>query len=112
MEILFFLLVFFLAIWVTSATLNGAISALCAEEVPALIQFIKVIKEDDYELSFHAVCDIDSFGSVQRSVRLSLRVGLFLFPAIEPGNFCSVHMETHREIARSPLILVYNAKLP
>lgn len=88
------------------------LAALCAEEVPALIQFIKVIKEDDYELSFHAVSDIDSFGSVQGSVRLSLRVGPSLFPAIEPGNFYSVHMETHREIARSPLILVYNAKLP
>lgn len=74
--------------------------ALCAEEVPALIQFIKVIKEDDYELSFHAVCDIDSFGSVQSPCfQLSLQVVLFLFPAIVPGNFYSVHMETHREIA-------------
>lgn len=87
--------------------------ALCAEEVPALIQFIKVMMEDDYKLSFHAVCDIDGIGSVQiQCFQLWLLVVLFSFPAIVPGNFSSVHMETHREIAWSPLILVYNAKLP
>lgn len=56
--------------------------------------------EDDEERSFHAVCDIDSIGSVQiQCFQLSLLVVLFLVPAIVPGNFSSVHMETHREIA-------------
>lgn len=55
--------------------------------------------EDDQERSFHAVCDI-GIDSVQiQCFQLSLLVVLFLVPAIVPGNFSSVHMETHREIA-------------
>lgn len=74
--------------------------ALCVEEEPALIQLIKVMMEDDEERSFHAVGDINSIGSVQtQCFQLSLLVELFLVPAIAPGNFSSVHMETHREVA-------------
>lgn len=74
--------------------------APCAEELPARIQFIKVMMEDDYELSFQAVCDTESIGSGQiPHFLLSFLVVLFLFPAIVPGNFPFVHMETHREIA-------------
>lgn len=62
--------------------------ALCAEEVPALIHFIKVLMEDDYELSFHAVCDIDSIGSVQiQCFQLSLLVVLFCFLPSCLGTF-------------------------
>lgn len=62
--------------------------ALHVEEVPALIQFIKVMMEDDYELSFHAVCDTDSIGSMQIQC-FQLHVWLCCFCFLPPcqGTF-------------------------
>lgn len=91
--------------------------APCAEEVPALAQFIKVIINNIIaapEMLFRALCDIDSVGfPCANSVFSGFTLGFAVFASCHlVWELFSVHMETHREIALSPLILVYNAKLP
>lgn len=83
-----------------------------AQEVPTLTQFIKVLMEDNCEqnyskgIFFHALGEVGSFGSMFENS------ALLLFSALVPGNVPSDCMGMYRKVACTPLIFVYNAKLP
>lgn len=85
--------------------------------MPALTQFIKVIINNIIaapEMLFRALFEIDSIGFPCANSMFSVfTLGSAVFFSCHlVWELFSVHMETHREIALSPLILVYNAKLP